>query len=401
MRQSNLKRTSLKFRRRYYHRASHIELIRGGKQFFDLLEKLIDEARVEIHIQYYICEADETGNTIMNALIRAAKRNVAVFFVLDAYGSSKLPELSHKKMIDAGINFKWFRPVICMGNMEFGRRMHHKAVAIDEQVSLVTGVNIANRYNDINGEKAWLDFALLVKGIPAKEVKQRCLQIWEKTYKITGKWRKFRLPIMSDSIQSHNALVKVSVNDWLRGRNEIYTGYRNAFQKAEKEIQIVGGYFLPGRNMRRKLREASKRGVNISVILTRVSDVMFAKSAEKYLYNWMFQNDIKIYEWQQTVMHGKVAVVDQTWSTVGSYNLNYLSNFESIELNMEIIDNGFSRKLSELLSQISREECTLIDKDEFYRHYSFMVKLQNRFSYWIARTLMRVLSVFTKKPSPN
>ena len=185
MQSSNLNKTNTKFRRRYYHRASHIELIRGGKQFFDLLEKLIDEAKIEIHIQYYICEPDETGNAIMNALIKAAQREVEVYFVLDAYGSSKLPESWHQKMIDAGVKFKWFRPVIRFGNMELGRRLHHKILAIDEQVSLVTGVNIADRYNDINNIKAWLDFALLVKGIPAKEIKQRSLQIWQKTYKIS------------------------------------------------------------------------------------------------------------------------------------------------------------------------------------------------------------------------
>jgi len=390
-----------KFRRQYYHRTSHVELIRGGGQFFKLVEELIDEAKTEIHIQYYICEADQTGIAVMNALIRAAQRNVEVYFILDAYGSGKLPDTSLQKMIDSGVKFKWFKPVIRFGNMEFGRRLHHKVIAIDEQVSLVTGVNIANRYNDINNNQAWLDFALLVKGISAKEIKRRCVQIWEKPFKISRRWRKFRLPQINDSIQSHNALVKVSVNDWLRGRNEIYQGYRNAFQKAEKEIYIVGGYFLPGRILRKSIRDAAIRGVNISVILTRFSDVMFAKSAEEFLYNWMLKNGIKIYEWQPTIMHGKLAVVDRMWSTVGSFNLNYLSRFESIELNMEIIDDLFSAQLSDLMGEIVRNECIQISSDEFYKKYSLVKRLKLRFSYWFARTIMRILTAFSNKPNPT
>ncbi|MEQ8323564.1 MAG: phospholipase D-like domain-containing protein [Vicingaceae bacterium] len=384
-----------------FHQVKRIELIKGGRDLFELLNKLIGQASFEIHIQFYILENDDTGRPVIDALIDAAKKGVQVYLVLDSYGSSNLEEKEIEKMTTAGVRFKWFKPVIALNNMEFGRRLHHKVVVIDEQIALVTGVNIADRYNDIHGHVAWLDFAMLVEGTTAGEIRLRCLQIWEQPHSFLKIKKKFSLPRIDRSLRSENALVKVSVNDWLRSRNDIYRGYKSAFQDAKQEIFIIGGYFLPGRGLRKNLKDASQRGVHISVILTAVSDVRFAKSAEKYLYSWMLQNNIQIYEWLPAVMHGKVAAVDCNWSTVGSYNLNYLSNFESIELNLEIIDNRFSTELTTMMKDIALNQCRRIFPEEFYRNYSMIKKIEMRFSYWFARTTMRILNAFSRKPTIN
>ncbi len=364
------------FKKKHFHRSDSAQLIRGGRIFFETLEKLINQAKFEIHFQFYILEEDETGNKIINALVNSANSGVDVYVILDAYGSSKLSNDVLEKFEDANIRFKWFRPIISLRNMEFGRRLHHKVVAIDERFALATGLNIANRYNDINNIPAWLDFALLVEGITAKEIKQRCLQIWEKKYELLKRLRKFRLPNVESSIKAKYPLIKVSVNDWLRGRNEIYNGYRNALKVANDEIFIAGGYFLPGRILRRSLKEARDRNVAVSVILTKISDVPFSKSASEYLYRWMFSKGIKIYEWEPNVMHGKIAVVDRVWSTVGSFNMNYLSTFESIELNMEIINLSFSEKVSDLLRHIAKNECSEVIEIEFLKKYTIKKKLK-------------------------
>ena len=281
--------------------------------------------------------------------------------------------------------------------MEFVRRMHHKIVSIDESVALSTGINFANRYNDIGEKKAWLDFALLVEGISAVEVKRRCLQIWESPFTLK-KFKKYRLPVINQSVKAENILVKVSVNDWLRGRHGIFKGYSKAFTGAQKEILIVGGYFLPGRSMRRKIRNASKRGVKVKVILTSISDVLFAKEATEYLYRWMFKNNIEIHEWQPNILHGKIAIVDGIWATVGSYNLNYLSTFESLELNLEIIDPPFAASLRQLYFEIIEKECVQIIEQDYLKQFSIKKNIKNWFSFWFARNSMRILNAFSNKP---
>ncbi len=389
---------STPFNVKKYQKAKSAQLIRGGRLFFDTLESLIQKAKTEIHFQFYILEEDETGNKIIDALIRAAKSGIAVHVVLDSYGSSKLSDECIERFTESGIQFKWFRPIFTFNNLEFGRRMHHKIVVIDEKIALTTGVNIANRYNDINNIPAWLDFALIVEGLPALEMKRRCLQIWEKNFEINKRLRRFRLPRVETSIVAENPLVKVSVNDWLRGINQIYNGYKIAIDKAQKEIFIAGGYYLPGRIMRRSLRDARDRGVDISIILTKFSDVRFAKEASEYLYRWMFKKGIKIYEWEPNVMHGKIAVVDQLWSTVGSFNLNYLSAFESIELNVEIIEDKFSSGVHGLLNQIAENECSEVTEYEYLEKFSFSRKIKTWISYIFVRYSFRILNLFSKKP---
>lgn len=391
-------RHSKKYDTKHYQRARSVDLIRSGKEFFDLLNRLFDEAESEIHFQMYILEMDQTGRRLIESLKRAVKRNVDVHLVLDAYGSDKLEKSDIRMIEDAGIHFKWFRPVFQFGNMEFGRRMHHKIISIDENICIATGVNIADRYNSIGDRQAWLDFAIVVEGPSAREVKQRALQVWEKNFHLNKILHKFRLPKLKQAISSENALVKVSVNDWLRGRIDIYNGYLNAFSKAQKEIVVVGGYFIPGRILRRKLREATERNVKVKVILTRISDVHFAKRASEYLYRWMFKNNIEIYEWEPGMLHGKVAVVDRDWATIGSFNLNYLSTFESIELNLEVIDKSFSNGVSKMLHEIIENECVHISEESYDRGFSIKKRVLNWISYRIVRWSMRILNAFSHKP---
>lgn len=391
----------IKFKIKRFHNSTEAVLIRGGKVYFDLLQELIDEARIEIHLQVYILENDSTGRSILNALMNAAKRGVSVYLVLDAYGSNNISNSVVDEIIKSGIHFKWFKPIIQFGNMELGRRMHHKILCVDEQICVVSGANIADRYNDTEDSPAWLDFAILAKGVVAIEVKRRCLQIWEKNFALLNRRIRIRIPAISSAIEADNLLLKTCVNDWLRGRVEIFNGYLNSFKAAESEIIIVGGYFMPGRITRKRLAGAAKRGVKISIILTATSDVMFAKPASEYLYHWMFKYGVNIYEWQPEILHGKVAVVDGKWSTIGSFNLNYLSTFESLELNLEVIDDDFSSRFRQMLVDISQNECRQILKDEYYKRLSFSKLLFNWFSYRFVRWSMRLLNAFSNKPKPN
>ena len=112
----------------------------------------------------------------------------------------------------------------------------------------------------------------------------------------------------------------------------------------------------------------------------------------------MLSNGIKIYEWEPNVMHGKIAVVDQLWSTVGSFNMNYLSSFESIELNVEIIHSSFSKQVSELLGQIAKEECSEVLEEEFLKKFSIWKRIKMWTSYNFVRYSFRLLNLFSKKP---
>src|SRR6202030_4242758 len=133
---------------------------------------------------------------------------------------------------------------------------------------------------------------------------------------------------------------------------------------ASNQIIIMSGYFLPGPAIRRNMKRAATRGVKIKLILAGISDVMVAKYAERYMYNWLFRNNIEIYEYKPCVLHGKVAVYDKQWATIGSYNVNIISAYASVELNIDVNNRAFAGMLDETMQNIIRKDCVQITKED-------------------------------------
>ncbi|HEX6334091.1 MAG TPA: phospholipase D-like domain-containing protein, partial [Flavisolibacter sp.] len=139
---------------------NRVRLLRGGSEYFDALEELIAKAQYTIYLQVYIFDDDATGIRVGNALIEAAKRGVSVFVLADGYASQSLSRVVISSWQKAGIHFRFFEPLLRSTRFYFGRRLHHKIVVVDAQYGLVGGMNIADRYNDVGDERAWLDFAV-------------------------------------------------------------------------------------------------------------------------------------------------------------------------------------------------------------------------------------------------
>ena len=128
---------------------------------------------------------------------------------------------------------------------------------------------------------------------------------------------------------------------------------------------IMGSYFLPGRNERKLLRNASRRGVDIKIVLSAESDAPMFKRATNFLYDFILRNNIKIYEYLPSNLHAKVATVDGIWSTIGSYNINHLSDYGSIEMNADILDPVFTEQFEEFLLGIIEKDCRQVLFDEY------------------------------------
>jgi cardiolipin synthase len=101
------------------------------------------------------------------------------------------------------------------------------------------------------------------------------------------------------------------------------------------------------------------------VVLAGLSDVPVAKYAERYIYDWLLRNKIRIYEYQGAVLHGKVAVCDKEWLTIGSYNVNNISAYASIELNLDVRSRLFAAKVEETLEEIIKDKCVEITEERF------------------------------------
>jgi cardiolipin synthase len=374
-----------------------VKLVYGGKAYFDLLLQLIGKAVKYIHLQTYIFDDDETGRLVAAALKEAALRNVEVYLLADGYASQGLSNKFIDDLLSSGIRFRYFEPLFRSRHYYFGRRLHHKIFVADAQVSLVGGINISDRYNDLPGKPSWHDYALYTEGEISREL---CLLCWKT-------WNGFQVKpvntVCTQQTKSANleegeiSLVRIRRNDWVKRKNEVSSTYIEMFRNAESHITIMCSYFLPGKIIRRLLKNASKRGVEISVITAGPSDVMMAKRAERWLYDWLLRNKIQLYEYQPTILHAKVAVCDGRWFTIGSYNINNISAYASIELNLDVRNENQAKALELHFANVIENECIQITEEQVRKSKNIFIQFSRWFSYQFIRLAFYSLTFYFKR----
>lgn len=372
-----------------------VRLVRGGKEYFDTLKQMFRSATQSIHLQVYIYDADETGQMIADELIQATQRGISVYVLCDGYASKDLPKEFIKKLQDAGIHFRYFEPLLKSEYFYFGRRLHHKIVVVDGNFALVGGINISNHYNDLKDEPSWLDFALHVEGEAARELQKVCIGLWLKpTVRIK---KKVLIHEIQHELPKEECQVRIRRNDWVKRKNQISSSYREMLQHASSHVIIMSSYFLPGRLIRHQLSRASKRGIDISVVVTGVSDVKLAKHAERYMYRWLLKRNIKIYEYTKNVLHAKLATCDNKWVTVGSYNVNDISAYASVELNLDVRNDEFATTVQKRLENTISKNCEQITEQSYITKYGFFSRLLQYCAYWAVRVLYYLFTFYFKQ----
>ena len=379
-----------------YSHHNKVRLVHGGKDFFTTIVELIDGASSVIHLQTYIFDGDETGLQVSAALLRAARREVEIFVLLDGYASQHLSRQIIEEWKKAGIHFRWFWPLFKSQHFYLGRRMHHKVIVVDGARGMAGGINISDRYNDIGGQKAWLDRALLVEGQAALTLHLTCRDMWTKAYWKTPV-RKEKFPWVSGYIPSEECMVRVRRNDWVVGKNQISRSYAEMFRQAQSRIIVLSAYFLPGKLLRKYMVQAAKRGVIIKIIVGSVSDVKVSRLGEQFMYRWLFRNKMQVYEYQDTVLHGKMATYDGVWMTDGSYNVNRISAYASVELNMDVRNPVFAMQVEEELEGIIRDHCKRIVPEEYFKGISLWMRFRQRLAYESIRLLFFLFTFYFRQ----
>ncbi len=382
-----------KHRRVLYTTHNRASLISGGRGYFDQLEILIKGAKKTLHLQTYIYDDDETGERVAQALLAAAERGVRVYMLLDGYASQHLSDKFINRLKDAGIHFSFFEPLLRSKNYYFGRRLHYKVVVADSARCLVGGRNISNRYNDMPGVPAWLDWAVYAEGEVAAGLQEVCNKRWNnhcpKDERIDETPVVYRV--------EEECHIRIRVNDWVNRKTEVLQAYMQMFATAKEEMIVMTSYFWPGKKLVHKMADAAARGVNVKLVLASVSDVKLAKYAERYMYRWLFKKNIEIYEYGESVLHGKIAVADKKWVTIGSYNVNNISARASVELNLDIVNEVFANNTHRQLSDIIASDCVLVTQDIFLKEYNFWERLVQQCSFLLLNIIFYVFTFYFRR----
>jgi cardiolipin synthase len=355
-------------------------LLENGEEFFPRVFDAIANAKREVVVETFILFEDKVGKELHAALVKAAQGGAQVDVTIDDYGS---PDLSHEfisTLTEAGVRLHAFDPgpKLWGWRTNLFRRMHRKIVVVDGKRAFVGGINYSADHLADFGPQAKQDYAVEMEGpivgiiltfvrkALAAGQRNAGVTLTERirdrfsahAHTLAETWRG-ATPGPIDEAASGGAAIFVT-RDNRKHTNDIERHYRIAIRAAQKRVVIANAYFFPGYRLLKEMRRAARRGVDVRLILQGEPDMPIVKTAASMLYHHLMSAGVRIFEYCERPLHGKVAVFDDELSTVGSSNLDPLSLALNLEANVVIKDRAFNQHLSQRLDHLMATACKQI-----------------------------------------
>jgi len=346
-----------------------LELLEGTRAYFSAMVKAIDASLHEVRMETYIFCVEASGVQVAQALERAALRGVQVYLVMDGVGTPELMAPWTSRLTAAGVAWRIYLPLGRVGLLIPGRwrRLHRKLCVIDGEFLFCGGINVLDDFYDPNHgvlTAPRLDYAVGVRGPLVQLAHAAMLQFWlhlqavqsVRDVELAAAWQAVqnKRRLASATVQhaavsaaSHtSAKAHLVLRDNVLHRRHIERAYRQALGEARSTIMIANAYFLPGRKIRQALIHAARRGLRVRLLLQGRYEYFMQYHATRALYQQLLMAGIEIYEYQASFMHAKVAVIDGSWATVGSSNMDPFSLLLAREANVVVHDSVFAAQLA-------------------------------------------------------
>ncbi|VVE82147.1 cardiolipin synthase ClsB [Pandoraea sputorum] len=370
-----------------FSRDNELALLYLGANYFTALIDAIDRAQHDVALETYIFEADDAGQSVSAALQRAAQLGVKVRVITDGIGTSRrLPFFDDWR--ENGVAHRIYNARL-FGKFGFSRT-HRKIAVVDHTVAFVGGINIIDDYNGGGGggtrmdDPRW-DFAVQCRGPIVAEIVAAFHLQWQRLAPgyLGTPFRHRRRGLRGRLHAPYTGQAAFVARDNLHNRRAVEKAYLMALGRARHEVWLANPYFVPGRRLRRALTQAARRGVSVHLLIGR-KEFRLLDTAVPWLYAKLLDAGVRIGEYDMRQLHGKVAVVDDVWATVGSSNLDALSLFLNHEANVVVLDDPV---VIELRDHIRRAfgDARLIDPERYGERSRW-----RRFRQWMAYRLYRL-----------
>jgi cardiolipin synthase len=318
-----------------------IRLLRDGAEAFPAMLEAIARADKEILLEMYWVGDDSVGARFRDALVERATAGVRVSVIYDSMGSLDLtPE--------------WWRPLRAAGGRVFEyhaispldvrfkidrieRRDHRKLLVIDGYTGFTGGINLTTLWLPREeGGEGWRDDMVEVRGDAADELRTLFFKTWRKLSDDS-------LPFdVRPLARKRTQPVWVLASQW-RALRSIHREYVLRIRAASQRVDIANSYFVPDRDVRRALFRAIDRGVRVRVLVPSRSDVPVVQFATEALFDTLLRHGVELYALPGTMLHAKTAIIDEQFTTIGSYNLDERSWRKNLEVNLAVDDREFAR----------------------------------------------------------
>jgi cardiolipin synthase len=318
-----------------------VRLLRDGAQAFPAMLAAIAAARREVLLEMYWVGPDAVGERFREALAAKARSGVKVCVIYDALGSMGLTPAWWRPLFEAGgraVEFHSISPLdprFRLARVEM--RDHRKMLVVDRLHGFTGGINLAAPWlAPEQGGAGWRDDVIEVRGEAAQEMRTLFYRTWRK---LTGEAAPLDVQPLS---RKRKRPVWMLVSQW-RMRRSIHREYVVRIARARDRIDIANSYFVPDRRVRAALFRAVRRGVRVRVLVPAKGDVPVVQFAVEALFDTLLRHGVAVWALPGTMLHSKTAIIDEAFTTIGSYNLDDRSWHKNLEVNLAVEDEAFAR----------------------------------------------------------
>ncbi|MGF6517244.1 cardiolipin synthase [Pseudomonas sp. BT76 TE3572] len=345
---------------------NRVELLENGEAYFPRVFEAMRQAKTEILLETFIVFEDKVGDELQEVLIAAAQRGVRITANLDGFGCGELSTGYLAALSEAGVRIQIFDPAPKRLGIRTNwfRRLHRKIVVVDGTIAFIGGINFSADHLADFGPEAKQDYSVEVQGPAVADIHHFALLQCGRPAHAKYWWQRRRQRRSELAFTDHDGQVRLVYRDNGEHPTDIEEVYRQVLRSAQRRVVIANAYFFPGYRLLREIRNAARRGVDVRLILQGQPDMLVAKLAARMTYDYLLKSGVQIHEYCERPLHGKVALVDEDWSTVGSSNLDPLSLSMNLEANVLIRDRAFNRDLFERLEDLSNNHCKVMCADK-------------------------------------
>ena len=358
------------------------ELLIDGPAFFPRMLASIAAAEHQVDLELYLVEDGRCSEALVAALCDASDRGVAVRALFDAYGSAGLGRTLRQRLLQAGVQIRWYNPVRWRRGVRNFHRDHRKLLLIDSQCAFVGGTGSTDEFWLPQAEhSAWHEVMVQMHGPVVSDWQQLFDQQWSArfSWRLSSGLTPLRLPPWP---QLQPGLGRVAYADAMQHR-DILRSLLRAIRTARERVWLATPYFLPTWAVRRALRRAAERGVDVRLLLTgRHTDHPPVRFAGQRYYPKLLRAGVRIFEYQPRFLHLKMVLIDG-WTSVGSCNFDHWNLRFNLDANLETLEPGFTQAVS--ASFVSDFAQSLEVTRKLWRRRPWWRRAQQRLWGWLDR----------------
>ncbi|HEX7085282.1 MAG TPA: phospholipase D-like domain-containing protein [Vicinamibacterales bacterium] len=325
---------------------NRVDILNNGDEFYPAMLDAIRGAARSITVEAYIYWDGNIGREFADALAERAKAGVRVKLLLDAVGSSRIGEEILARLDEGGCQVAWFNPPHWYSIGRFNHRTHRKSLIVDGRIGFTGGAGIADQWSGrAQDEDHWRDMQIRLEGAGVLPLQTGFAQNWlQATGELVSGDAFFPL-LESDApgVYVHTMLSSPST-----GTSAARVLYYLSISAARRRILIANPYFVPDPSARDTLIAARRRGVHVAIMMAgRHNDAWLVRQNSIRLAGRLLEAGITIHEYNRTMLHHKMMVVDDDWATIGTTNFDNRSFAFNEESNVSFNDPDLVRQLAD------------------------------------------------------